>query len=62
MTTQSFPDLTTAQIDSVLAFLPTFEQPGYKGGEWHAEPGHLREGAHWWHGPTAGCQQLSGRL
>lgn len=32
-------DLSLAQLDTILAYLPIFERPGYSFGEWHNEPG-----------------------
>ena len=34
-------NITPAQLDAVLRFLPMFEQPGYSFGEWHAPEGQF---------------------
>ena len=35
------PEVGSHQLDAVLRFLPTFEQPGYVFGEWHSAEGQF---------------------
>ena len=40
-TDQTFPEISAAQMDMVLAFLPSFEKPGAIFGEWQTPAGHF---------------------
>jgi hypothetical protein len=41
MTDIDIPDIGPADLDAVLAFLPTFTQPGYAFGEWRRPEGRF---------------------
>ena len=38
---QTFPEISAAQMDKVLAFLPSFEKPGAAFGEWQTPAGQF---------------------
>ena len=41
MTTATPPDLSPAQLDAILAYLPIFAQPGFVFGAWHTPEGQF---------------------